>query len=230
MEKFNSAIDKIVSFEWDMFQSVNEGGPKASCQEDRVTFEGMRRGQFEAWSEEAVESYLYDVTDAILEGRNLVTEKYIHMMKNTSPISYEQLKPMLPQLADGVEALASEIAGKLVEQTETLHEQYPYVSGSGRPLRSVSDFTGVTSIETYQLGELLTYSLPTLNALKKQLYQLETEGKLLARLILENSVRHYGYKSLEDAEAATRDRIDKIGIQITYGCDCDNSCGDSCGV
>lgn len=227
MEIFNSTIDKIVSFEWDMFEAVNEGGPKASCQEDRATFEGMRRGQFEAWSDEALESYLYDVTDAVLEGRNLVTEKYIHMMKNTSPAAYEQLASKLPPPADGVEELALEIANKLVDQTEKLQEQYPYVSGSGRPLRAVSDFSGVTSIETYQKGELLTYSLPTLKALKTHIYELEKDGKSLARMILENSVRHYGYPSLEDAEVATKARIDKIGIEISYGCDC-AECDDDC--
>ena len=38
------AIGEIIAMEWEMFQKVNEGGPRASCQEDKATFEGMRRG------------------------------------------------------------------------------------------------------------------------------------------------------------------------------------------
>ena len=55
-------IDKLISLEWKMFHSVNgEDGPKASCQEDPVTFEGMRRAQFNAWDDKTVMSYLNDV-------------------------------------------------------------------------------------------------------------------------------------------------------------------------
>ena len=45
-------INKIISIEWAMFDAVNKGkeGPRAACQEDPVTFELMRRAQFEAWS------------------------------------------------------------------------------------------------------------------------------------------------------------------------------------
>lgn len=224
MDRFDDIVDKIVSLEWDMFQAVNAGGPRAGCQDDRLTFEGMRRGQFEAWSQPVCESYLDDLLNAVLDGRNLVTEKYIHMMKYSTPIQYNELKKMLQIPEAAAEKLSQEISDKLLEQTVALFETYPYVSGSGRPLRSISDFSGVTSIETYQLGELLTYSIKTLTSLKDHLLTLEQDGKSLARMILENSVKHYGYKTLEDAEASTKDRIDKEGIKISFGCDSDDSC------
>lgn len=217
-------IDKIISLEWDMFQAVNEGGPRADCQDDRRTFEGMRRGQFEAWSQNVCESYLDDLLNAVLDGRNLVTEKYIHMMKYSSPIQYNALKEKTLLPSEDSKILAQEISDKLLEQTVDLFKDYPYVSGSGRPMRSISDFSGVTSIETYQLGELLTYSINTLTFLNAHLLNLQKNGVSLARLILENSVKHYGYKSLEDAEAATRARIDKEGIKISFGCDSDDGC------
>lgn len=217
-------IDKIISLEWDMFQAVNEGGPRADCQDDRLTFEGMRRGQFESWSKSVCASYLDDLLNAILDGRNLITEKYIHMMKYSSPIQYDALKINIQMPVEKAEILAQEISDKLLEQTVDLFKDYPYVSGSGRPLRSISDFTGVTSIETYQLGELLTYSANTLTILKTYLLNLEQNGKALARMILENSVKHYGYKTLEAAEAATKARIDKEGIKISFGCDSDDGC------
>ena len=226
MERFDDTINKIVLFEWDMFQSVNEGGPRADCQEDRITFEGMRRGQFEAWSEEACASYFDDLANAVLDGRNLVKEKYIHMMRYTAPSQYEQLSSLIVMPDDAQRQLSQQISDKLLAQTIELFEKYPYVSGSGRPLRTVQDFSGVTSIETYQLGELLTYSEKTLGLLNIHLLTLEKEGKSLARNILENSVRHYGYKTLEAAEAVTKERFVKEGLEISFGCDG----GDGCSV
>lgn len=224
MARFDDIIDKIVIVEWDMFQAVNEGRPRADCQEDRVTFEAMRRGQFEAWSEEACASYFDDLLNAVLDGRNLVTEKYIHMMRFSSPVQYDALCQNMQLPDDMQKLLAHEISDKLLEQTAVLFEKYPYVSGSGRPLHSVQDFSGVTSIETYQLGELLTYSEKTLKYLKNHLLALELEGKFLAGDILENSVRHYGYKTLDEAETSTKARIDKEGIKISFGCDGGDSC------
>ena len=215
METRDELIKKIITFEWDMFQAVNEGGPRASCQNDPATFEGMRRGQFEAWSDGTLASYADDLANAVLDERNLVMEKYIHMMKHSEPLQYEKLISLVTLPNPVVKALAQEISDKLLEQTVRLHQDYPYVSGSGRPLRSSSDLSGVTSIETYQLGELYTYSKKTLESLKAHLLSLETAGQSLAKNILENSVRHYGYQTLEDAEAATKKRIDEAGIQVT---------------
>ncbi len=223
MDRFDDIILKIISLEWDMFQAVNEGGPRASCQDDRVTFEGMRRGQFEAWSRDACQSYLEDLLNAVLDGRNLVAEKYIHMMRYTSPAQYNELIKQLPAPDGKTAELAREISDKMLEQTVQLFSDYPYVSGSGRPLRSVSDFSGVTSIETYQLGELLTYSAKTLGYLKAHLLALEKDGSSLARVILGNSAGHYGYKTLEEAEAAAKARVDGAGIQVSFGCDGDAS-------
>ena len=157
-------IDNIIAMEWKMFSSVNEGGPKASCQEDPVTFDGMRRGQFSAWSQEAAENYYKDVKNAAAAGRNLAMEKYIHMMKSTAPAQYELLLPRVVYPSKTAIDLAEKITAKMVEQTAILHKEYPYVSGSGRPLYSSSDFYG-TSVETYQRGELYTYSEATLSAL-----------------------------------------------------------------
>ena len=211
MERFDDTtaqdiLEKIVSFEWDMFQAVNEGGPRADCQNDRKTFEGMRRAQFQAWSQVALESYLDDLLCAVLDGRNLVSEKYIHMMKYTAPTQYAALAAQLPVPDEAVTELAREISEALLAETADLRRQFPYVAGAGRPLRADSDDTGVTSIETYQLGELLTYSEGTLRLLLARLTELRAEGKSLAREILENTVRHYGYDSLERAEAAASER------------------------
>jgi hypothetical protein len=216
-------VDEIVALEWDMFQAVNEGGPRADCQDDFRTFDGMRRGQFEAWTDAAAASYLDDLTRVKAEGRNLVAEKYIHMMKTTTPARYEMLILELEAPTARAEALAREICDVMLAQTETLHRKYPYISGSGRPLRSASDFSGVTSIETYQLGELLTYSEKTLALLLEHVRALEAEGVSLAAEMLKNSVRFYGYTSLEEAEAAQRKHAESQPVEWSLGCE---SCGD----
>lgn len=211
-------IDNLIAMEWKMFSSVNDGGPKASCQEDPVTFDGMRRGQFSAWSDEAVESYFEDVKTAAAAGRNLAMEKYIHMMKSTAPVQYEQLLPRVVYPSEKAIELAEKITVKMVEQTAELHKIYPYVSGSGRPLYSSSDFYG-TSVETYQRGELYTYSEKTLTALWNHLCRLEADGVALARLVLENSVMHYGYNSLEQAEAVMKKYAESQPVEFSYGCE-----------
>jgi hypothetical protein len=197
-------INKIVTIEWDMFRNVNKPGVRASCQEDRITFEGMRRGQFEAWSAEAAESYLDDLNVALAAGRNLVMEKYIHMMKNISPLQYEKLVHCLAFPGKSGMRLVDTITEKMIDQTRDLFEKYPYVSGSCRPLYSIDDRQNVTSIETYQRGELQTYSNRTLKAYKKHLLALEAAGISFAQRILEGSIKHYGYQTLDEAEAATR--------------------------
>ncbi|MDR1590271.1 MAG: DUF4125 family protein [Oscillospiraceae bacterium] len=220
-------VDQIVSREWRMFQAVNEGGERADCQNDRVTFDGMRRGQFDAWSREAAESYLRDLEDAERSGRNLVSEKYIHMMKTTEPSKYEELASRITAPSDRARELAGELSDKLLTQTEALFGDYPHVAGSGRPLRSSYDFGGVVSIETYQLGELLTYSERTLGALLRHVLALEGEGVSFAGRVLENSAAFYGYKSLDEAEAATKEIADNMEFEFSYGCAACGSCDTS---
>ena len=208
MNRNQEIIKKIVRVEWDMFTSINEGKSRASCQDDRVTFEGMRAAQFNAWSPGACESYLGDLEAALGDGRNLVEEKYIHMMKTTAQRQYDALLPRVTAPSDQARALAHEISDILLEQTRVLFEGYPYVAGHGRPLNSISDCDAV-SFETYQLSELLTYSGKTLSELKDHILALEKNGVCLARNILENTVGFFGYRSLDAAEKATRERIEK---------------------
>jgi len=200
----NELIEKIVSIEWEMFDEVNEGKARANCQEDRTTFEGMRKAQFIEWSLPVVSSYLDDLETARSSGRNLVEEKYIHMMKGTEPEMYALLLSRVLPPSEAGFALAREISETLLEQMRVLFECYPHVAGQGRPLYSAYDHTGV-SVETYQFGELLTYSEKTLAMLKEHITGLEQEGISLARNILEATVMFYGYSSLDSAEAVMKE-------------------------
>ena len=75
--------EQIVAAELEMFQTTRNKGGRASCQDDCITFYNMRIAQFEAWSDETAESYWEDLEAAKDRDRNLVAEKYLHMMKST---------------------------------------------------------------------------------------------------------------------------------------------------
>ncbi|MDR2502035.1 MAG: DUF4125 family protein [Oscillospiraceae bacterium] len=221
-------IDGIVLLEWNMFQSVNEGnGARASCQDDEATFRAMRRAQFLSWSEPCADSYFKDLTFAASEDRNLIAEKYIHMMKTTSPSQYEKLLAAIKPPGAEICELAARICAELVAQTAALRKKYPYVAGAGRPLYSEEDFSGVVSVQTYQYGELLTYSAQTLRRLEAHIAALKSEGQSLAEEILRRTAEYYGYTSLEQAENAQRKHIESQPIIFSAGCDCD-SCGGAC--
>jgi hypothetical protein len=205
----DNVIDRIIALEWEMFQRVNENGPRAECQDDPFSFEAMRRGQFSAWSASAAESYLLDLESAKSEGRNLVAEKYIHMMKNTDLSIYEKLAARTsPPDSDSLR-LVDEAARRMLAQAEALSKRFPCVFAAGRPLRNIDYSHGITPIETYQKGELMTYSKRTLLALMAHIEELEAKKVLLVQLIMENYAKHYGYKTLAAAEAASRSKLAK---------------------
>ncbi len=194
-------IEDIIAREWEMFQRVNEGGPRAYCQDDYPTFYGMRYGQFCEWSERALILYLDDLRAAKASGRNLVGEKYIWMMMEGSPEDFTRLSPHVLFPTARAKELADSICAIMLKQTERLHERYPAVAGSGRALYA-SDGDGYASVETYQYSELLTYSENTLEALLGHINELASSGVSFAERILTNSVKHYGYGDLHDAENA----------------------------
>lgn len=218
MEK-SRIIDAIIDKEWPMFHSVN-GDTRADCQDDRPMFEAMRRAQFSVWSDKAAESYLQDLEAAAAAGRNLVREKYIRMMESTDPKGYEAFCAELPELSAEQQRLIKAIWAHLLVQTERLREKYPAVALGGRPLRAEEETEGWASIETYQCGELATYSEKTLAALLEHIAALEAEEKDLAQLIQEQSVVAMGYRSLEDAERQIAFRF----IQDMGGGEC-TKCG-----
>ena len=90
----------------------------------------------------------------------------------------------------------------LISQNETFRAKYPRVSGRGRPLKtSEESAAGWTSIETYELGELWTYSQKTLELFEANLDAYEKEGKSYPETGVENGLKLRGFLSLEQAEA-----------------------------
>lgn len=198
MEK-EQAIKQIIEKEWKMFHTVN-GEERASCQNDLDGFRRMRGAQYEAWTAEICESYLADLTAAGQQGRNLPREKYIHMMKTTDPAVYEVFRGELPEVTPEKENLVDSIWAVLLVQTERMRETYPLLALGGRPLHASDEQPGQTSIETYQKGELLTYSEHTLQLLLAHIRDMESRGEDYAYTVQENTVLAAGYPSMKAAE------------------------------
>jgi hypothetical protein len=191
----------IIRLEWAMFQAINQGKVRAACQDDFETFLVMRYAQFDVWPPEALTPYLDSLVQAANSGQNTVALKYIYMMESTDPDGYRDFQSTLPDLADENRTVIGEIMGQLMPQTKALAAQYPRIFHNSRPIETVGEDSW-PSIETYQRCELMTYPLETLHALKAAIEADAAFGKPYPEQVLENTVRCYGFDSLDAAEAA----------------------------
>lgn len=195
-------IESIIQMEWEFFDKVENEGGRASCQDDWNTFSKMRRSQYMAWPEPLIESWKSDLVRANEEGRNPLTEKYGYMMCISDPEGNAETALRLPPVSPKKIDTARRIVDRLIPQNETFRAKYPRVSGRGRPLRTSEEpAAGWTSIETYELGELWTYSQKTLELFEANLDAFEKEGKSYPETVVENGLKLRGFKSLEEAEA-----------------------------
>jgi len=192
-------IQQVIDIEWEMFHSVN-GDDRTSCQNDHGTFNIMRRGQYEAWSENTVACYLEDISRAREAGRNLAREKYIWMMKSTDPAGFDKFKGELPELSAEKEELVAKLWERLLVQTERMREKYPFLALGGRVTQASEECGGWPSVETYQTSEWKTYSEKTLRSLTADFDEKEAQGIDMAFEIQKNTVLGLGYPSMDKAE------------------------------
>jgi len=193
-------IENIIDLEWNEFQKVNNEGGRAACQNNWKSFQIYRRSNLLAWNQEMLESYQQDLVHAINNGRNLLTEKYARMMESTAPENYQAIINELPTITEEKKKIIEEISQISVKWAEEFAQEYPLISGNGRPIYFYEDGPYDTSFETYIRGELSTYSENTLRLYFKYTTQLLKENKNLTKMVIENTVREYGYNSLDQAE------------------------------
>ena len=193
-------IDLILEEEWMMFNNVINIGGRASCQDDPETFEIMRRSQFDSWNRLLLESYLSDLIGAMYEDRNLLAEKYAYMMEYSFPQEFEEIKNSLPEISDTKKLLIRKITDMHLEWRKEGMKKYPKLFGKGRPERISDESFGRVSVESYLLGELSTMSERSLGFYEAYINELKSIGNNLPVLILESTVKRYGYSSIEDAE------------------------------
>ncbi len=198
MEK-ERIIERIVELEWPMFREVN-GDTRADCQENYPMFVNMRTSQFSAWNEEALLAYEEDLLAARKEQHNLLRDKYIHMMASTEPEGYLHFLPELPPVSEEKKELVEKIWQLMLPQTVELRRKYPNVGKMGRPLLASQERNGYASVETYEKGELMTYSEKTLRALLAWIKTQAAAGVSVAAQIQEKGILSVGYASMEEAE------------------------------
>lgn len=199
MNRTKQLVDDVVAREWQMFTRVpNSGGP-ASCQQSPGTFAIMRAAQLASWSDTLLESYLTDLKDAALAGRNLLTEKYGHMMRSTAPAEYARIERLLPPVAPRALELIAQIVPIILAWEVALARVYPSLMAKGRPIHSSEDRPQVTSLETYLKGELATYSIATLERYLAHVGQQCAAGINGSAITLACTTKQYGYASLQDA-------------------------------
>ena len=198
--KKENLISRIISLEWKMFSAVQGIGGRASCQEDPETFTIMRHSQAVSWSDQTLESYLNDLTCADGSGRNLMTEKYARMMASTSPAEYLEIKDRLPVVPSEISDMIKAVVKQVLVWEKQLIRLYPHVRKRGRPLYSSQDSLHVTSLETYLRGELSTFSIKTLTLYRQDIERYAAEKQNMCEIILENTIKKYGFKSLAAAD------------------------------
>ena len=122
------------------------------------------------------------------------------MMKSTDPMGYKAIEHRLPVIslekAEAVEEMVDITIGWCVD----FAERYPKIASMGRAIRSSEDNLFSTSVETYSRGELSSYSLSTLEALKKRYLALKNEGINLHEQTVEREMLLMGVGALADIE------------------------------
>ena len=196
-------VEEVIRREWDQFQRTENEGGRASCQGNWPMFHQMRASQFMTWPEDLLRSYLDDLTEADMAGRNLVTEKYARMMASTAPDEYrERIEPFIPRLSGTRVADQERVIAVQVAWARDFRERYPKLGAAMRVLTTAEDTPEDTSFETYLRGELGTYSDRTLARYAAMVEDLRDAGRNLTEETVLNTVRLGGFADLDEAEAA----------------------------
>lgn len=193
-------IDDIVTCEFDAFDKVKNKGGRAECQDDFNTFSLMRKSQYLVWDKEMLIQYLYEFRLNMKEGRNMIEEKYGRMMEYTAPLEYEEIKDRFAYIPAEKQQIIDTITSIQRSMMMEFAEKYPKLAKNARSVSSADDNLYNTSSETYLKGEISTYSDKMLELYGRFVAECLSQGRNISYETIENTVRLYGYKSLEDAE------------------------------
>lgn len=191
----------IAKAEFEAFDKVQNEGGRASCQNNWPTFKVMRMSQYMTWDEDMLLQYLYEFKTNFANGRNMIEEKYARMMASTAPSEYAAFADKLPPISAQKQEIMERIIELQVKWMEEFAKQYPKLAGNARTIHTSEDLPYDTSYETYLRGELGTYSDKLLEMYGRYVVEYAKSGRSVAREIMANTVKFYGYKSFEEAES-----------------------------
>lgn len=195
-------VEHLVSMEWKAFDTVENIGGRADCQDDYETFMVMRKSQYLCFPDEVLRSYCNDFKQSFENGWNLITEKYARMMEFTHPTEYNEIKNQLPLIRDDKRNLVDEIVAIQVSWMEQFAQKYQKIAANARPIRARKDSFYGTSYETYLRGELLTYGDNTLHQYHSFIKERLNRGENLSYLIMQQTAKLYGYENLEEMNSS----------------------------
>lgn len=193
-------IEKIIKMEFAAFDKVKNVGGRASCQNDWPTFYIMRKSQYATWNRTMLLQYAYDFERELEKGHNLITEKYGRMMESTAPEEYEKIKQHFPYISPSKQSIIEQIVSIQVNWMEEFAANYPLLAANARSVHTAEDNLYNTSYETYLRGEISTYSDKMLELYGRYIVSYAQKNENLTYCIMQNSVKMYGYDSLEAAE------------------------------
>ena len=197
-------VTKIARLEFEAFDKVQNEGGRASCQNNWPTFSVMRKSQYMAWTRPMLTQYLYDFTREYEMGHNLITEKYGRMMESTAPDRYEEIRQYFPEISEAKKAVIEQIVGIQMSMLEEFGKEYPLLAGNARSFHTYEDNPMNTSYETYLRGEISTYSDKMLQLYGGFVISCAKGGRNIAKEIIANTGRLYGYKDLAEFEASVK--------------------------
>ena len=199
MESMEELVDAVVMLEWKAFDKVKNVGGRAGCQDDWETFQIMRKSQYLTWNRTMLIQYRLDFEAANMAGRNLISEKYARMMESTVPEEYKAIEKELPVIPKEKKAIMESILSIQVQWMEEFAARYPGLAKKARIIHTSEDKPWDTSYETYLRGELSTYSDAMLELYGRFIVEIAKNEQNLAKMIMMNTVKMYGYESLEEA-------------------------------
>jgi hypothetical protein len=183
----NELISNILNSEWRMFQRVKSQAP-ATCQTMPDKFRKIRGSLFAVWSQEALKSYLNDLSKAESQGRNLITEKYARMDNLISPLkSYTNILNKIQKIVE-IET----------QWQFTLRQEYPALFR--KMGRSTYPSNNGSNFSVYLSCELETYSDMTIELYFQNIMNAQKNHQNLALTSLDILLKKEGFQDIFHAE------------------------------
>ena len=172
-------LAEIVERELAMFLATNNKDSVSVCQTRPDAFRAMRKMAHSAHDDALLASYLDDLRQADIQGRNVMVEKYARMDDRLPPLS---TSPLLDKIADAEQAFLHDA-----------QRRYPHVIKSN----------GQGMFRRYLRCELETLSPRTLELYAAQVSRAQHEGRNLVVERHDYLMRLLGKGGIDACEAAS---------------------------